>query len=182
MAAPASQDRLLARLRSAMGGASRIAAVSTYAREAVVRIEATGASGSPSSPARAESGGASTRSLVARLADRLSGGAGWETLVRSAPGRARLELWTGDAAGGESRVLCATAGPGGSRHDHGAENAKVGPSVCAACAGEAVLREAALEPRNLLAHAEERGALVREAPDGGLEIVVPDEELLYRFD
>src|SRR5262245_35554118 len=102
MAAPASQDRLLARLRSAMGGASRIAAVSTYAREAVVRIEATGASGSPSSPARAESGGASTRSLVASLADRLSGGAGRETLVRSAPGRARRALGGGKGRGGRA--------------------------------------------------------------------------------
>src|SRR5262245_50783468 len=58
----------------------------------------------------------------------------------------------------------------------------MGPSACAACAGEAVLREAALEPRNLLAHAEERGALAREGADGGLEIALSREGLHYHFD
>jgi len=103
-------------------------------------------------------------------------------LVRSAPGRAWLEVWSRDADGRGSCVLSATAGPD-SRHDHGLAGGRTAaPSTCAGCAGDVVLREAAREPRNLLAHAEERGALARQGADGGLEVVIMDEGLLYRFD
>jgi len=48
--------------------------------------------------------------------------------------------------------------------------------------GDPVLTEARREPRVLLAHARERGAQTRAAHDGGIEVLVTAESLLYRFD
>ena len=76
--------------------------------------------------------------------------------MRVAPGRARLEVVSSGGKDGlpSSRVWI----------------------------GEPVLKGARCEPRNLLAHARERGARARAAQDGGIEVVVPAEGLLYRFD
>lgn len=47
---------------------------------------------------------------------------------------------------------------------------------------EAVLRDVALEPRNMLAHIHERNHAIRVLPGGAIEIAIEGGEVLYRFD
>lgn len=147
----ATGDGLLEELLEAMGGASRIRGVVSYAREAALAW-APAARAAPDAPGEDALGSCS---LVFREMARLGARAGRESTFRAAPGRGRIEITTLDASRAEGH---------------------------AAWTGEAVLREAAREPRSLLAHAQERGAFASAMPDGGIEVVVPDQELLYRFD
>src|SRR5262249_52629522 len=146
-----NDDGLLEELLEAMGGATRIRGIVSYAREAAL----TWAPAARAVPDVPGAGGLDSLSLVLREMARLDARAGRETIFRAAPGRACIEITTLDS----SRTLGRAGGW-----------------------GAAVLREAAFEPRNLLAHAPERGAMARAMPDGGIEIAVPDRELLYRFD
>src|SRR5262245_36565520 len=201
-------NTLLHELLEAMGGAARIAGVRSYAREAALAWSPGG--GGPASDGGDRTEGAAGLSLAFTLMAMSDERLGRETLLRAAPGRARLEVQTRagkerDAPRPPSASEPPTAERAGSRYlaiaspevrdDH--PSARGGPDTpgdtgpaaltvrgtrCPACAGAAVLREAGREPRNRLAHAREKGAEPRARPDGGIEIIVPAEGLLYRFD
>lgn len=175
-APPGERDRLLRDLLDALGGASRISQVASYARDAV--LEYSGEAGAAARAGMRRD--VPDTPFLAALRARLREGAGRETTFRAAPGRLRVEARRVGSDG--APPLLALAGPG-ARHDarpgpHGPE----GPADCPACAGAALLREAAYEPRNLLAHAAERGAVPATASDGAIEIALPAEGLVYRFD
>lgn len=181
---------LLTDLLDALGGEARIAAVTSYARDAVVRCSAPGPGTPPESGPRSLASGSSTL---------LRSNGGRERTFRAAPGCARVEVWIRSASGLEVLGALAITSPG-ARHDHAPVEAerdiegrdearaqmvsadRIARPACAVCMGETVLREAALEPRNLLAHAAERGAVPRASADGGIEIDLPGQGLVYRFD
>jgi len=152
-----------------------LSTVASEAKSLVVAYEPVWAigTGRTASPAEAQA-------VHATLRARLREGAGRETTFRAAPGRLRVEVRT--AGSGGARSLLALAGPGARHDERGVAHGPEGPAECPACAGDTLLREAAYEPRNLLAHAAERGAVPAAASDGAIEIALPAEGLVYRFD
>jgi len=175
-APPGERDRLLRDLIDALGGASRISQVGSYARDAV--LEYSGEAGAAARAGMRRD--VPDTPFHATLRARLREGAGRETTFRAAPGRLRVEVRT--AGSGGARSLLALAGPGARHDERGVAHGPEGPAECPACAGDTLLREAAYEPRNLLAHAAERGAVPAAASDGAIEIALPAEGLVYRFD
>ena len=88
------------------------------------------------------------------------------TVWRAAGGKIRVEIRPGGSSAGftPSRLIV-VPGPDAP----GEEAARV-------------RREAAFEPRNLLAHLHERAHIARPASSEGVEIELSDEALLYRFE
>lgn len=169
-----SHPELLGELLEALGGPARIASVTSYAREAVLE--------SGDAP-HGEAGRAGSVTFFSRVWDRLRTDACHEITFRTAPGRVRVEVLAVDAtAASGAGALLAVAGPNARHEDRPGTHGAGGPADCTACAGAAVLREAAYEPRNLLAHAAQRGAMPVEAADGGIEIALAREGIVYRFD